>query len=158
MTSTKNKRIPLVSVCIQTFNHKNYITECLDGILNQKTTFDFEIILGEDESTDGTREICIQYHQKFPEKINLFLRSRKDVIYINSQPTGRYNFLENLKASSGKYIAICPGDDYWKDPLKLQKQVEFLESNEEAVGAFHVWEGMCLSCVGKGCACHVWEW
>src|SRR5690606_9059601 len=93
-----------------------------------QTTFPFEIILGEDESSDGTREICIQYAAKHPDKIKLFLRSRKDVIYINGNPTGRFNFIENLKACSGKYIALCEGDDYWTDPLKLQKQVDFLEA------------------------------
>jgi glycosyltransferase involved in cell wall biosynthesis len=122
---------PLVSICVQTYNHKDYIKQCLDGILMQQTTFPFEIILGEDESNDGTREICIPYANKYPDKIKLFLRSRKDVIYINGNPTGRYNFIENLKACQGKYIALCDGDDYWTDPLKLQKQVDFLEAHNK---------------------------
>lgn len=128
---------PFVSVCVQTYNQYNYIEECLDGILMQKTTFPFEIILGEDESSDGTREICIEYFNKHPDKIKLFLRSRKDVIYINGNATGRFNFIENLKACSGKYIALCEGDDYWTDPLKLQKQVDFLENNEDYNICFH---------------------
>lgn len=128
---------PLVSVCVQTYNHERYIEACLEGILMQQTTFPFEIILGEDESSDGTREICKAYAQKHPDKIKLFLRSRKDVIFINGRPTGRYNFIENLKASTGKYIALCEGDDYWTDPLKLQKQIEFLEPNRDYVGVFH---------------------
>jgi glycosyltransferase involved in cell wall biosynthesis len=123
------KTEPLVSICIVTYNHVNYIKECLDGILMQKTTFPFEIILGEDESDDGTREICIDYANRFPDTIQLFLRSREDVIYINGNATGRFNMVENLKAARGKYIAICEGDDYWTDPLKLQKQVDFLEKN-----------------------------
>jgi glycosyltransferase involved in cell wall biosynthesis len=118
-----------LSVCVVTYNHKDYIRQCLDGILMQKTTFPFEIILGEDESTDGTREICKAYAEKFPEKIKLFLRSRKEVIYINGNPTGRHNFIENLKVAKGKYIALCEGDDYWTDPNKLQKQVDYLEVN-----------------------------
>lgn len=122
---------PIVSIVVTTYNHQKYITDCLDGILMQQTTFPFEIILGEDESTDGTREICIEYANRHPDKIKLFLRSRKDVIYVNGNPTGRYNFIQNLKSSSGKYIAICEGDDYWTDPLKLQKQVNFLEGNKE---------------------------
>ena len=121
---------PFVSISVTTFNQKNYIKDCLDGILNQRTTFQFEIILGEDQSNDGTREVCQDYAKRYPEKIKLFLRSRKDVIYINGNATGRYNFLENLKACRGKYIALCEGDDYWTDPLKLQKQVDFLEANE----------------------------
>ncbi|MFI1745808.1 glycosyltransferase [Thalassobellus sediminis] len=128
---------PLVSVCVQTYQHVNYIKQCLDGILMQQTTFPFEIILGEDESEDGTREICIDYANKYPDKIKLFLRSRKDVIYINGNATGRYNFIENLKASKGKYIALCEGDDYWTDPLKLQKQVGFLEANDDYGICFH---------------------
>ena len=128
---------PLVSVCVQTYQHVNYIKECLNGLLMQQTTFPFEIILGEDESSDGTRNICLEYANKYPEIIKLFLRSRKDVIYINSNATGRYNVIENLKAAQGRYIALCEGDDYWTDPLKLQKQVDFLEANEDFSGCFH---------------------
>ncbi len=128
---------PLVSICIQTYNQKDYIQECLDGILMQKTNFSYEIILGEDESNDGTREICIEYAAKFPDIIKLHLRSRKDVIYINDRPTGRFNFVENLKIAKGKYIALCEGDDYWTDLLKLQKQVDFLEANLDYSICFH---------------------
>lgn len=124
-------KTPLISVSVITYQHKNYIQQCLDGLLLQKTNFPFEIILGEDESSDGTREICMEYAAKFPDKIKLYLRSRKDVININGNPTGRYNFIENLKACTGKYIALCEGDDYWTDPLKLQKQVDFMEANPE---------------------------
>lgn len=128
---------PVVSVIVVTYNHRDYIKQCLDGILMQQTTFPFEIILGEDESNDGTREICIDYANTYPDKICLFLRSRKDVIYINNRPTGRFNFIENIKAAKGKYIAICEGDDYWTDPLKLQKQVDFLEANPSYGICFH---------------------
>jgi glycosyltransferase involved in cell wall biosynthesis len=131
------KTIPLVSVCVVTFNHKNYIKKCLEGILMQQTTFPFELVLGEDESDDGTRNICIKYAEKYPDKIKLFLRSRKDVIHINGKATGRYNFIESLKACQGKYIALCEGDDYWTDPLKLQKQVDFLEAHEDYAICFH---------------------
>ena len=124
-----NKMQPVVSVCITTYNHAGFIAECLDSVLMQETDFPFEIIVGEDESTDGTREICIQYAEKYPDKIRLFLRSEKDKIYINGNKSGRYNYLENLKAAKGKYIATCDGDDFWTDPLKLQKQVHFLEAN-----------------------------
>ncbi len=128
---------PTVSVCIQTYNHQPYIKECLDSILMQQATFPFEIILGEDESSDGTREICIQYAEKHPDLIKLFLRSRKDVIYINENATGRFNMIENLKAATGTFIAFCEGDDYWKDPLKLQKQVDLLEANPKLVACHH---------------------
>jgi len=120
-----------VSVVIVTYNHVKYIRNAIVGALMQKTNFEYEICIGEDESNDGTREICIEYANKYPDKIRLFLRSRKDVIYINGHPTGRLNFIETLKQTKGKYIAICDGDDYWIDPNKLQKQVDFLEENPE---------------------------
>ncbi|MEI6490024.1 MAG: glycosyltransferase family A protein [Bacteroidota bacterium] len=128
---------PLVSVIVITYNHVKYIQQCLDSILMQKTSFDFEIILGEDDSKDGTREICIDYAKRFPDKIKLFLRSRKDVIMIDGSPTGRYNFIENFRASQGKYIAVCEGDDFWTDSYKLQKQVDVLEKNPSLSGCFH---------------------
>lgn len=134
---TDNNSIPLVSVCIQTYQHAPYIAQCLESVLMQETSFPFEIIVGEDESVDGTRDICIAYAEKNPDKIRLFLRSRENVIYINGRATGRYNFIENLKATRGKYVALCEGDDYWTDPFKLQKQVDFLESNSECVMTFH---------------------
>ncbi len=134
---SENRGKPMVSVCIQTYQQVHFIAQCLDSILNQKTTFPFEIILGEDESSDGTREICISYAKKFPDHIILFLRSRKDVIVIDGKQTGRFNFKENLKASSGKYIALCEGDDYWTDELKLQKQYDFLESHNDYAVCFH---------------------
>jgi len=132
-----NMITPLVSVIVPTYQHASFINECLDGILTQQTNFPFEIIVGEDESTDGTREICKEYAEKHPDKIRLFLRSRKDVIYINGSATGRYNLIQNLKTARGKYIALCEGDDYWTDPNKLQKQVDFLEANPEYSLCFH---------------------
>lgn len=127
-----------LTVSVVTYNHGSYIEKCLDSILMQKTTFLFEILISEDNSNDKTREICIEYAKKFPNKIKLFLQDRKNNIRINGQATGRYSMIWNLKKARGKYIALCEGDDYWTDPLKLQKQVDFLESNEEAAGTFHV--------------------
>jgi len=126
-----------VSVCIVTYNHKKYISQAVNSVLSQKTNFDFEILLGEDDSTDGTREICIEYAKKYPDKIRLFLRNRKNTIYINNNPTGRYNFIETLKQCKGKYIALLDGDDYWTDEYKLQKQYDFLEKNNDFSGCFH---------------------
>ncbi len=125
------KSEPLVSVCVQTYQHVNFIKDCLEGILMQKTTFDYEILLGEDESTDGTREICLEYAEKYPVKIRLFLHRRENVIKINGNPTGRFNLFYNFSKAFGKYIALCEGDDYWTDPYKLQKQVDFLEANSD---------------------------
>lgn len=120
---------PMVSVCVITYNHENYIAQCLDGILMQQTDFQFEICLGEDNSTDKTREICVSYADRYPDKIRLFLHQRENVIHINGNATGRFNFMYNFEQANSKYIAVCEGDDYWTDSNKLQKQVNFLESN-----------------------------
>ncbi len=122
---------PTVSVNIVTYNHAKYISQAIEGALKQKTNFPFEILIGEDDSSDGTREICIEYAKNHPEKIRLFLNDRKNVIYINGRPTGRWNMINLIKNSKGKYIALCEGDDYWTDPYKLQKQVDFLESHPD---------------------------
>lgn len=126
-----NKIEPLVSVCVQTYQHADYIKECLEGILMQKTDFAYEVIVGEDASSDGTREICKEYAARYPDKIRLFLRSRNDVVHINGKATGRFNLIENLNASRGEYIALCEGDDYWTDPFKLQGQVNFMSLNSQ---------------------------
>ncbi|MGI9527182.1 MAG: glycosyltransferase family 2 protein, partial [Weeksellaceae bacterium] len=118
-----------VSVCVQTYQHAPYIEECLNSILAQETDFNYEILLGEDASTDGTRDICIRYAKEHPTKIRLFLHHRENNILINGNPSGRFNLLYNFNSAKGKYIAICEGDDYWTDSLKLQKQVDFLEKN-----------------------------
>ncbi|WP_425638984.1 glycosyltransferase family 2 protein [Algoriphagus yeomjeoni] len=122
---------PLVSICVQTFQHEEYIAQCLDSLLSQKTEFDFEIIVGEDGSVDRTGEICEIYAKKYPETIRLFKRDPNNKIFIRGKKTGRFNFLENLKAARGKFICLCDGDDYWIDNEKLQKQYQFLNENPE---------------------------
>lgn len=128
---------PMVSVCVQTFNQSKYISSCLESILMQKTNFSIEILLGEDDSNDGTREICVSYAKKYPGRIKLFLHDRENNIKINGSNTGLFNSLFNLFSAKGKYIAYCDGDDYWNDPYKLQKQVEFLERNKNYVLSYH---------------------
>lgn len=132
-----NAKRPLVSVCVQTYNHESYIATCIESILAQRTNFEFELIIGEDESTDATREICKKYASENPDKIRLFLRSNADKISINGKKTGRYNFTENLKAARGSYIALCDGDDYWTDKSKLQRQADFLEKHTDYSICFH---------------------
>ncbi len=122
---------PLVSVAVMTYNHVDFIAKAIDSILCQKTDFSFEICIGEDDSSDGTREICQQYATKYPHIIRLFERKRDDVMVINGYVTGRFNMIETLKSCRGNYIAILEGDDYWIDPLKLQKQVDYLENNPD---------------------------
>lgn len=130
---SKTQNDVLVSVCVVTYNQVSFIRQCLDNILNQKTNFSFEILLGDDASKDGTREICLDYANKYPDKIRLFLHHRENNIKIAGRPTGRFNFLYNLYAAQGKYIAFCEGDDFWIDPNKLQKQVDFLEKNQDYI-------------------------
>lgn len=110
-----------VSACIITYNQEDYITECLESALSQIVDFEYEIVIGEDKSTDGTLEICKKFALKYPNKVRLIEREK------NLGMAG--NWMNTMSSCSGKYIAICEGDDYWTDPLKLQKQVDFLEEN-----------------------------
>jgi len=128
---THHSQKPLVSVCVITYNQESFIEQCLDNILNQETDFAFEICLGEDASTDQTREICQRYADAYPNKIRLFLRNREDVIYMHGEPTGTFNFFKTLQSCTGDYIAICEGDDFWIDTQKLQKQVDALQAHPE---------------------------
>jgi glycosyltransferase involved in cell wall biosynthesis len=133
----KAVQAPVISIIVQTYQHRNYIRECLDGILNQKTEFPFELVLGDDGSTDGTREICIEYAERFPNKIRLFLHQQENKIKVFGITTGNFNALYNFFSARGTYIAFCEGDDYWEEPSKLQKQVEFLRNNPGFVMSYH---------------------
>ena len=128
---------PKVSVCITTYNHEKYISQAIDSVLMQKTDFEFEILVGEDDSSDSTRAIVKGYSEKHPDKIRLFLNDRENVIFIDGRPTGRWNFINNIHRARGDYIALLDGDDYWTDELKLQKQINFLDSNHNYSGCFH---------------------
>jgi glycosyltransferase involved in cell wall biosynthesis len=127
----------MVSVVMVTYNHENYIKEAIESVLAQKTQYSYELLIGEDESQDGTRTICQEYAEKHPDKIKLFLRSRKDVIINFGKPNGAYNWMETIKAAKGKYIAILDGDDYWISTDKLEKQILFLEGNKTYAGSYH---------------------
>jgi len=128
---------PVVSVHVSTYQHADFIHDCMEGVLMQETDFPFEIIIGEDESDDGTREICKEYADKYPEKIRLFLHRRENNIAIHGQPTGRFQFTYSKFVARGEYVAICEGDDFWTDPKKLQKQIDLLEANKEYVLSHH---------------------
>lgn len=127
----KTQSAPLVSICVQTYQQEEYIGQCIESLLSQKCGFPFEIILGEDDSTDQTRAICQDYAERYPDVIRLFLRNKKDKIFIRGAKTGRFNFLANLKAARGKYITLCDGDDYWVNDQKLQMQVDFMKKHPE---------------------------
>lgn len=128
---------PLVSVCIQTYQHRNFIAAAIDSVLSQQTDFEWEIIIGEDDSTDGTREICQSYAAKYPGLIRLFLRDEKDKIFIRGKMTGRFNFLSNLKEARGQYIALLDGDDCWTSNNKLQQQVEMFRTHPQMALCTH---------------------
>lgn len=118
-----------LSVCCITYNQEKYIAEAIESMLAQQTNFDFEIVIGEDGSTDATRNICEKYSQKYPPKIKL-LHSAGN---LGMNP----NLERTLKACSGEYVALCEGDDYWIDKNKLQKQVDFLEANPSFAICYH---------------------
>jgi glycosyltransferase involved in cell wall biosynthesis len=120
---------PVVSVNLITYNHAPYIRECLDSLLDQKTDFPYEICIGEDESTDGTREICQAYAEQHPDKIRLNLRSQAEPERRAYASQGVYNFVQTSYDCRGKYQAICDGDDAWIDSYKLQKQFDIMDKN-----------------------------
>ena len=128
---------PKLTVLVLTYQQAPYIKECLDGILMQKTNFSIEIIIGEDDSSDGTRKICKEYAEKNPDKIRLMLHSRVNNIKINNRPSPLFNLFYSTFSSRGNYVAICEGDDFWTDPQKLQKQVDFMEANPNCVLCYH---------------------
>lgn len=116
----------LVSVCCITYNQVFYIRQCLDGFLMQKTNFKFEVIIHDDCSTDGTTDVIREYVEKYPDLIKPIFQER------NQYQNGCKRILATFvyPKAQGKYIALCEGDDYWIDPLKLQKQVDFMENNQ----------------------------
>jgi len=129
---------PVVSVCCITYNHVQHIRKAIESILAQETSFSIEVLLGEDSSFDGTQEIVFEYHKAYPTIIKVFVHDRADVIYVNGSPTGRWNYFDTLENAQGKYIAYIEGDDYWTDPLKLQKQVELMESRPDVSVCGHL--------------------
>ena len=117
----------MVSICCKTYNHENYIRQCLDGFLIQKTNFPIEIIVHDDASTDSTPHILHEYEKKYPELFHIIYQNENQ--YSKKEVSIFLDYM--LPLMKGKYIAFCEGDDYWIDPLKLQKQVDFLESHPD---------------------------
>lgn len=124
MTIEQNK--PLVSISCLAFNHGNFIRKALDGFIMQEADFPFEVLIHDDASTDNTAGIIREYQMKYPEIIKPIYQT------VNQWKLGRRgSSVHNFPRAQGKYIALCEGDDYWTDPKKLQRQVEFLEAHED---------------------------
>jgi glycosyltransferase involved in cell wall biosynthesis len=126
---------PLVSVHIITYNQEPYAARAIEGALQQQTDFEVEIVVGEDCSTDGTREIVLRYQREHPTRVRVITSGQNVGAFDNSNRV--------LKACRGRYLAFCDGDDYWTDPHKLQKQVDFLEAHPEYSLCCHDVEVVC---------------
>ena len=124
-------RKPLVTVVSITYNHESYIRDCLEGFLMQKTSFPVEVIIHDDASTDHTAEIIREYYEKRPDLFYVIIEKE------NQFSKNKIISLPLYKQAQGKYIAFCEGDDYWTDPLKLQKQFDFLEKNQDYIASVH---------------------
>lgn len=123
---------PLVSICCITYNHEKFIGQAVEGFLMQKTSFPIEILIHDDASTDKTADIIRSYELKYPDKIKAIYQTENQ--FTKGIDIGlTYQF----PLAKGKYLAICEGDDYWTDPNKLQKQVDFLESHPDYALCFH---------------------
>ena len=123
---------PLVSICCLTYNHEAYVRDCLEGFMMQQTNFPFEVLIHDDASTDRTADIIREYEKKYPDIIKPIYQTE------NQHSKGvRISMTFNFPRVRGKYIAMCEGDDYWTDPLKLQKQFDYMESHPECSLCFH---------------------
>lgn len=122
---------PLVSIVCITYNHAPYIRQAIENMVNQETDFDFEIIVHDDCSTDGTTDVVREFAEKYPDIIKPIIREKN--IYSQGK-----NILQPLyELAQGEYIASCEGDDYWCDNTKLQKQVDYMRNNPECSLVIH---------------------
>lgn len=126
---TDSTALPEISVVVFTYNHEKYLRESLDSILAQKTRFTFEIVIGEDCSTDGTLAICKEYEQRFPDIVRI-VTSERNV-------GASHNVARTLHAARGKYIAMLEGDDYWCDTRKLEMQASVLSHETKVALCYH---------------------
>lgn len=131
MTKHNDNQI-IVSISCITYNHAPYIRQCLDGFLMQQTNFAYEVLIHDDASTDGTTEIIKEYEAKYPDIIKPIYEDENQ--WVKGR---RGSAVFNFPRAKGKYIAMCEGDDYWTDSLKLQKQVDFLETHDECSFCAH---------------------
>jgi glycosyltransferase involved in cell wall biosynthesis len=120
-----------VSVTILTYNQVAFIGQAIESALNQVTDFPYEILVGDDCSTDGTQEVILDYQRRYPDKVKPVLHKK------NLGQNGLFNTIETLKLAQSTYIAPLDGDDYWTSPHKLQKQVDFMENHPDYSACFH---------------------
>lgn len=118
-----------VTVLVMTYNHCSFVAQALDSALEQQTSFEYEILVSEDCSTDGTRELVVDYQRRYPQTIRLLLSEKN----IRSNAI----VVRGIRAARGEYIALLDGDDYWTSPRKLQKQADFLDSHPACAICFH---------------------
>lgn len=123
----------MVSICCITYNQASYIRDALEGFVNQKTDFAYEVLIHDDASTDGTADIIREYADRYPDLIFPILQTENQYSKGLTNVSGTFNF----PRARGKYIAMCEGDDYWTDDRKLQKQVDYLEANPGCSLCFH---------------------
>lgn len=119
----------MVSVIVLTYNHESYISQALDSIFMQDVDFSYEVLVGNDASTDNTKEILQEYADRYPDRLRVFHRTQN--------LGASRNAYELLLKTRGKYLAFCEGDDFWTDPNKLARQVDFLERNPSYIGCSH---------------------
>lgn len=122
----------MVSVMCTAFNHAGYVREALDSMVNQQTDFAYEILVNDDCSTDGTADIVRDYAAKYPDKVRAFFPEKN--LYSQNIDVYYHTFFPNAR---GRYVAFCEGDDFWTDPMKLQLQVDFLESHPDYAACVH---------------------
>lgn len=120
---------PLVSVCLITYNHVEYIEQTLESIFSQEVNFPWELVIADDCSNDGTRDKILEYKNRYPGLVRLILQEKN--------VGASRNWLDLILSSKSKYIAYIEGDDYWTDPLKLKKQVSYLETHHNCALCFH---------------------
>ncbi len=138
---------PVVSVALMAFNHRCYIQQALESVLDQETCFPVEVVISDDCSTDGTREFILEYQKSCPDRLAVVLADQNlwgTIPGMNSSPTCN---VAVLGACRGKYIAFLEGDDYWIDRQKLQRQVDYLEATPSAAACFH--RSTCIDSDGK---------
>jgi glycosyltransferase involved in cell wall biosynthesis len=129
---------PLVSICCITFNHEKFIKQTLDGFIMQRTNFPFEVFIHDDASTDNTANIIREYEKKYPDILKPIYQTENQ--FSKGISISATYIFPRIK---GKYVALCEGDDYWTDPLKLQKQVDFLERHPKCSICFHPVKVVC---------------